>query len=114
MYSTLVFAAGLLATLAISAIVMLRLRGPLNRLLTELCGTAVRAEFWVIASSVALAFVPVIFVLVCGPDPSCAPPLVLTLAAQLKWGLIGVVVSVLVLGWMLGRFIPRPTPRPPA
>jgi flagellar biogenesis protein FliO len=34
------------------------------------------------------------------------------LADQLKWGLIGVVLSITLLAWVLSRFIPRvPAPR---
>jgi len=34
------------------------------------------------------------------------------LADQLKWGLIGVVLSITLLAWVLSRFIPRgPVPR---
>jgi len=73
--------------------------------LLELCGSAERAEFWTAFSNVAVILTPAIFAMLAEPDTNIPPLLAVT--SQLKWGLTGLVGSVLMLGWILSRFIPR-------
>ena len=109
---SILFASGLAATLAVSIAIVLYLRRPLGHLLTELCGNQHRAEFWTSFSAVTVGLVPVIFALGYRPAMnSCTSPL-LEVAEQLEWGLIGMVISVLVLGWVVSRFIPRSPGKP--
>jgi hypothetical protein len=111
MYGSLVFVAGLLLTTVVSAVVVTQLRGPLQKLLADLCSTAQRAEFWTIFSTVTVGLMPVIFALAYAPNlPHLADPL-REIAQLVEWGLIGMVVSLLVLGWILGRAIYRAYPR---
>jgi hypothetical protein len=107
MNATTVFALGSLATLSIGAAVVLYLRRPLRNILVELCGNEERAEFWTAFSAVVVGVVPVIFAMACHPAPGPDTPAVLELADQLKWGLIGLTASVLMLGWVVGRSIVR-------
>ena len=107
MNATTVFALGSLATLAIGAAVVLYLRRPLRNILVELCGNEERAEFWTAFSAVVVGVVPVIFAMACHPAPGPDTPAVLELADQLKWRLIGLTASVLMLGWVVGRSIVR-------
>jgi hypothetical protein len=107
MNATTVFALGSLGTLAIGAAVVLYLRRPLRNILVELCGNEERAEFWTAFSAVVVGVVPVIFAMACHPAPGPDTPAVLELADQLKWGLIGLTASVLMLGWVVGRSIVR-------
>ena len=107
MNATTVFALGSLATLAIGAAVVLYLRRPLRNILVELCGNEERAEFWTAFSAVVVGVVPVIFAMACHPVPGPDTPAVFELADQLKWGLIGLTASVLMLGWVVGRSIVR-------
>ena len=107
MNATTVFALGSMGTLAIGAAVVLYLRRPLRNILVELCGNEERAEFWTAFSAVVVGVVPVIFAMVCHPAPGPDTPAVLELADQLKWGLIGLTGSVLMLGWVVGRSIVR-------
>jgi hypothetical protein len=61
-----------------------------------------------------LVLTPVVFaMLVDSRTPACDPPLV-GVVSRVKWGLIGLAVSVLMLGRTLGRFIPRTPAVPPA
>lgn len=113
MYGSRIFAAGLLLTGAVSAVVVAWMRVPLQKLLTELCGNAQRAEFWTVFSTVTVGFMPVIFALAYAPSLPSLSDSVREIAQLVKWGLIGMLLSVLVLGWMLGRAIYRPNPRPP-
>jgi hypothetical protein len=54
-----------------------------------------------------LVLTPVVFAMLVDPVAgACDPPLV-DVVLRTKWGLIGLASSVLMLGWILGRFIPR-------
>jgi hypothetical protein len=105
MNPSLWFVCGLMVTAALSFSVVCYMNRPLGILLEELCGNQERAEFWRDFSNVTLVLVPVIFAMQEQPEPGLAA--VFQIASQVKWGLVGLVVSVLMLGWMLGRFIPK-------
>ena len=107
MNTSVLFLCGLVLTFAMSISVVIYLRPPLRRILTELCGTTERAAFWTAFSGVGLTAVPVIFAMQCHPENSASAPAAFELADQLKWGLIGMVLSITVLAWVLSRFIPR-------
>jgi hypothetical protein len=53
------------------------------------------------------AGVPVIFSMQDRPTTTSGVPAMLKIAEQVKWGLMGLVISMLVLGWVLNRFIRR-------
>src|SRR5262245_33812874 len=112
------FVAGVILTVAVSALVVLTLDRPLKNILVELCGTRGRAVFWSALSRVVLVAVPLIFALGAQPDPTEEAPVVLSLATQLKWSLIGVVLATVVLGLLLAWFISgstlSPATEPPA
>ena len=82
----------------------------LRQILVELCGNRARADFWAAFAGVAVVFVPLIFALHVRLA-AAGEPFVFTLARQLEWALGGLVAAVLVLGWVIGRFIPRETSR---
>ncbi len=109
---SLLFAAGLGCTAVLSVMVVLYLRQPLQALLIEVCGNAKRAEFWTVFSAVTVGLVPLIFALGYEPAVDSARPALLEVAGQLKWGLIGMLGSVLMLGWGISRYIPRPPQKP--
>jgi uncharacterized membrane protein YhaH (DUF805 family) len=79
----------------------------LRALLIELCGTTERASFWLAFSNVALVMVPLIFALDYKPEfgPDKTP--VFEMATQLKYALIGFVITLGSLALILFRFIPR-------
>lgn len=110
----LTFACGLMITLAVAFAVAKYLTTPLRQQLQELCGNAERAAFWASFSNVMLVLTPVVFAMLADPvADACDPPLV-DVVSRTKWGLIGLATSVLMLGWILGRFIPRaPAISPP-
>jgi hypothetical protein len=107
MQASMLYMCGLLITLAASGAVVIYLRSPLEKILSELCGTPERAKFWTAFSNVTLILVPVIFAMQYQPAASVNPIIGFELADQVKWGLIGLVLSAVVLAWVLGRFIPR-------
>jgi len=104
---SLLFATGLLCTVALSTAVVSYIRQPLRRLLVELCGNAERAEFWTAFSALSVGLVPLIFALGYTPSHDANTLALLEIGGQLKWALIGMIGSVLMLGWIISRFIPR-------
>ncbi len=104
-----VFLSGLAATVLVSLAVIAYLRQSLAELLVELCGNERRAGFWTAFSAVTIGAVPVIFALACRPCVGSGSSAVLEIASQLEWRLIGMVLSVLFLGWTVGRFILKST-----
>ena len=80
---------------------------PLQKQLEELCGNAKRAEFWTAFSNVTVVLTAAIFAMLVDPRAEPGDSILSAVIAQWRWGLIGLVSSVLMLGWILGRFIPR-------
>ena len=110
MNETSVFLTGVGLTLGMCSLVVFYLRAPLRVLLVELCGTLERAGFWTAFSVVTLICVPLIFALQFGPESGSEVSFVLALARQLKWALAGAVMTILLLGMVLGAFIPHREP----
>ena len=107
MNAPILFVGGLAMTLVTSVSVVIYLKSSLQKILAELCGSPERAAFWTSFSNVALTVVPVIFAMQYHPETRGTTSVVFELADQLKWGLIGVVLSITLLAWVLSRFIPR-------
>jgi hypothetical protein len=79
----------------------------LRILLIELCGTAERASFWLAFSNVALVLVPLIFALDYKPEFGPDKTAIFEMATQLKYALIGFVITMGCLAFILFRFIRR-------
>lgn len=109
MTASLPFLCGLALALAACLATFLYLRPPLLQILVELCGNRARADFWAAFSGIAVVFVPLIFALHVRLAAGSGEPFVFILARQLEWAFAGLVLSVLLLGWVIGRFIPRET-----
>jgi hypothetical protein len=107
MSPSVTFACGLAATLALALAVVRYLTAPLRRQLHELCGNAERADFWTAFSNVTMVLTPLIFAMSAEPGSVPGVPPLLAVIGQLKWSCIGLVASILMLGWILGRFIAR-------
>jgi hypothetical protein len=104
---TQIFLVGAGTTVAISFAAVVYLRPHLRRILVDLCGTEERAGFWTAFSNVTLVLMPLIFAMQYRPETGPTTSGVLEVGAELKWALIGLVASVLVLGLVLSMFIPR-------
>src|SRR5260370_28434815 len=87
----------------IVAYVKKQLRG----LLIELCGTMERASFWLAFSNVTLVLVPLIFALDYKPEFMREKTAIFEMATQLRYALIGFVITLGSLALILFRFIPR-------
>ena len=107
MLAPAVFFVGLGVTAALALTVVWYIKPHLRGILVDLCGTEVRADFWMAFTNVTLILVPIVFALEFYPDEAQGSPVVLQLIGQLKWALIGLVASVVVLGFVLRSFIPR-------
>jgi hypothetical protein len=66
-----------------------------------------RADFWTIFSNITVMLVPTIFAMQYEPGSRAT---LFEVAGQVKLGLVGLATSVLLLGLVLSRFIPRPNP----
>jgi hypothetical protein len=104
---SLMFLAGLGFTLAISLTAVIYLKSSLRRLLCEVCGNDERAGFWTAFTNTVLLLVPLVFALQSQPSERPQTRILFELADQLKWGLIGLGSSILMIGWVLSRFILR-------
>ena len=80
------------------------LKPSLQGILLDLCGTAERAAFWTAFSNVTIGLTPLIFAMHYRPtDPRTSA--VFDIGSQLELALAGLLVSVVVLGFVLNRFI---------
>lgn len=107
MNSIVVFSIGLALTMIVALLAIGYLRQPLKAILTDLCGTEERASFWAAFSNVTLFFTPVIFALHFRPQNGSATTLVYGLSDQLAAALLGFVAAIVMLGFVVGRFIAR-------
>lgn len=106
MRETVLFLSGVGLTAAVSVLVLRHLRPHLQAILEDLCQTRERAAFWTSFSMVMVGLAPVIFAMDHEPSHPAVPPVV-EVARQLKWALAGLAGSVLLLGIIISRFIPR-------
>ena len=107
MNADLTFVCGVAATLGMSFVVVHHLRRPLLNILIDLCGTEERAQFWTAFSNVTLVCVPTILALGRYAAGATGESALLRIGSQLQRGLIGMAVSVVMLGIVLSQFIPR-------
>jgi hypothetical protein len=101
------FVTGLLLTIGFVFVALLYFRKPLQVILTDLCGTVERARFWTAFSNITLFFVPLALALDRRPMPGGDEPPVFAIGDQLEAAVIGLVVSVMIVGVILSRYIPR-------
>jgi len=109
MSAVTIFVIQLAVTLAACLLLTAYLRPALKRVLTDLCGTEQRAQFWTSFSNLLLVLLPVIFGLGFNPESIETP--VLTLAGQLRWNFFGFVLALVAIGGAVAFFAlvaPRP------
>ena len=108
MTNVTVFLVGVGSTALAAFCAVAYLTPSLRQILMDLCGTAERANFWTAFSNLSLILTPLIFAMHKIPEVNSQTPLVFQLGVQIEWALIGLVASVLVVGFVISRFIPRP------
>ena len=107
-FEIVVFLLGVGITLAACLFVVAYLKTPLERVLEDLCGTHDRAKFWTVFSNIALVLTPLIFAMSYQPDLRFGRPPIFELSNQLRLVFGGQVATLLVVGFMISRFIPPP------
>jgi len=66
------------------------------------------ANFWVAYTTIILILVPLIFAIWIVPDDRDVN-VFFQISKQLKWSLMGVVTSIVIIGIIIIRFVPRET-----
>lgn len=103
------FLVGVSVTAVVSLAVVRYLKPYLENVLIDLCGTDARAAFWTAFSNVTIGLTPLIFAMHYRPGSDPAAPFVFEIGTQLEWALAGLLLSVMLLGIVLSKFIPRET-----
>ena len=99
-----VFLVGIFITAVSSAAVVWYLKPSLQGILVDLCGTVERAAFWTAFTNVTIGLTPLIFAMHYRPGDT-QTPVVFAIGSQLEFALAGLLVSVVMLGFVLSRFI---------
>ena len=105
MNEILIFLTGLGVTLTLCLIIIGCLQTPLQKILIDLCGTEERASFWTTFSMIVITLMPIIFAI--HTYPSANEGIFFQVVAQVRGALIGLVGSVIMLGMVIGTFIPK-------
>jgi len=107
MNPVIAFGTGLAVTIGVVLLALLYLRSPLQVILTDLCGTVERARFWTAFSNITLFLVPFALALDHQPTTGGTKTLVFEISDQIESAVIGLIISVMILGMVLSRFILR-------
>jgi hypothetical protein len=107
MSPVIAFGTGLPVTVGVVFLALLYLRSPLQVILTDLCGTVERARFWTAFSNITLFLVPFALALDHQPTAGGTKSLVFEISDQIESAVIGLIISVMILGMVLSRYILR-------
>lgn len=110
MNSIWIFVFGIALTITFALLAIGYLQPHLKKILIDLCGTTERAAFWTAFSNVTLLATPLIFALHSRPSGGERTVLVYALSDQIEWALLGFLAATILLGFVLGLFIPREKP----
>ncbi len=100
-----IFIAGIVMSVVVCFLVVGYLKSHLQKILVDICGNEMRANFWMAFSNVTLILIPTIFAMSYRPRPGDNISIFFELSTQFKWGLIGLASSVIVLGIVIRTFI---------
>lgn len=103
---------GIVLTAAISFGVVIYMKAYLTAILVDLCGTIERAKFWMAFTNVMVLFTPVVFAMHFQPDPYEQANIAFQLSRQLEWALVGMLGALLIVGFVLARFIEQAARQP--
>lgn len=98
------FAVEVALTIVISAILVAYLRPFLQKILTDLCGTEERAQFWTAFSNILLMGTPIIFALNYTPQASTSDQLFFEVARKLSGNLGGLLFALICIGFFVSIF----------
>lgn len=104
-----IFLVGLGITVLTSFLIVIYFKPHLKKILLELNGDKERpANFWVAYTTIILMLVPLIFAIWIVPDDADVS-VFFQISKQLKWSLMGLVTSLVIIGIIIIRFVPRET-----
>lgn len=101
----------MLLTISLTAIIVTYIRPYLRKVLTDLCGTEDRAQFWTVFSNILLIGLPSILALRYRPEASNAEELFFEVAGRLSGTLTGFLFALVCVGIVVSifaLFAPRP------
>ena len=98
------FLSGVAVTIAISLLVVWNLNNPLRLILTDLCGTEARAQFWQSFSNTCLVLVSLALSLRVELDEHRSSP-VAAIASQIQGATIALVLTLVILGFVMSSTI---------
>lgn len=102
-----IYLTGLGITTFISFLIVLYFKPHLKRILLELNGDRERpANFWVAYATIILMLVPLIFAIWIVPSDRYES-VFFQISSQLKWALMGLVTSLVIIGIIIIRFVPE-------
>jgi hypothetical protein len=104
MNTILSFGIQVLLTLVISVLLVRYLRPFLRSVLTDLCGTEDRAQFWTAFSNLLLIGTPAIFALNYRPEAATTEELFFEVAGKLSGNLGGLLSALIGIGLMVSFF----------
>ncbi len=111
MDSTLIFLLQVTIALLAGGLAAYYLKAALTGILTDLCGTAGRADFWWRTSAILLLGLPLLLVLFFAANPVFSDP-ALALRDAFRLSLIGVLAAVGLLSRRIWKHIPPPAALP--
>jgi hypothetical protein len=112
MNTILYFLLQVILTLVISALIVGYLRPFLRKILTDLCGTEERSQFWTAFSNILLIGMPIIFALNYQPVAKNTEQLFFEVARKLSGNLGGLLFALICIGLIVSffaLFAPKPT-----
>ena len=90
---------GLASTVLLSLLVVAYINKRYSNILSDLTKSPERAKFWVKYSNVLLILVPLMFAMTVYPDS------LFDITSQIKWGIVGLVLSLVALGIIMVIYI---------
>jgi hypothetical protein len=107
MNSITIYLTGLAITAVISFLIVLYFKPHLKKILLELNGDKERpANFWVAYTTIILMLVPLIFAIWIVPVDNDVS-VFFQISRQLKWALMGLVSSLIIIGIIIINFVPK-------
>lgn len=104
-----IFLTGIGITVLTCFLIVIYFKPHLKKILLELNGDKERpANFWVAYTTIILMLVPLIFAIWIVPS-NRDESVFFQISNQLKWALMGLVTSLVIIGIIIIRFVPRDT-----
>lgn len=106
MNSIIAFISGMAATFLVSFTVIWFFSPHLKKVLSDLCGTEERARFWTVFSNLLIILTPMLTAINYYPSRCEGSLLFFEIVTQFKWGMVGLIGSLVIIGIVIKRYIP--------